>query len=314
MIDREGGGVMPPPHVNAVFSGGVWHLPCRAERARAQGDVGLGPGQTTHGMSFELRGRAHRSRQRAAAVRRRREHRIGGPPPDLDSMVQRHDPGGSVRCGSDGRRSVCSTRRREQFRHRAGACRRRAAQRRRRHIRACDKFGAQERSSAAARRGQCRPPSHTGIHHQPRQRQPRDRARAPLHPGRRKSVVDRIGALRRHSCVQRAEDAGAIGGSRRQRCRCRRRRAGRGSVVRHARSHRGPSARKDRRRDAVRRDPRARARGCELGRQHPEVSAHRRIRFRSRPMPRSATAIPTPASSPASSRKTSRCCRRPPHR
>ncbi len=232
-------------------------------RSRAEGDVGLGSGQTTRRISS--RGRAYRSRQRAAAVGRWRDHRLGGSPPRLGAVVQRHHPDRSLRRGPHGRRRFCSARRRDQFRHRAGARGSRVARRRRRHRGSAGQRHAQERPPAAARRDHRHAAGHSGFDHHARRQQPRDRARAPVRAGRGQSFALAIGALRQHSALQCAEDAHAVrrGG---RRGRGRRHRARRGSVVLHPRSLHRAAAGEDRRRGGDRRDPRARARGRQLGR------------------------------------------------
>ena len=176
-------------------------------RSRAEGDVGLGSGQTTRRISS--RGRAHRSRQRAAAVGRWRDHRPGGSPARLRAVVQRHHPDRSLRRGPHGRRRFRSARRRDQFRHRAGARGSRAARRRRRHRRSAGQRHAQDRPPAAARRSHRHPAGHSGFDHDARRRQPRDRARAPVRAGRGQPLALAIGALRQHSALQCAEDAHA---------------------------------------------------------------------------------------------------------
>ena len=121
-------------------------------------------------------------------------------------MVQRHHPDRSLRRCPHGRRRFRGARRRDQFRHRAGAGRGRAA-RRGRQPRRSHRLAAQEQPAAAGRRDQHPPPGHPGEHHHACG-QPRARAGAPVRAGRRqpRAVGDR--ALRQYPAVQSAEDAG----------------------------------------------------------------------------------------------------------
>ena len=187
------------------------------------GDVGLGPGQTTRGIPFQLGSRAHRSRQRACVVGRRRSERTGGPPPRLGPMVQRHHSHRSLRRGADERRRFRGTRWRDQLRHGAGACGSRVARRRHQHHRSRGECDPQDRSSAATRRGQRGAPGHSRVHHGPWKRQPRNRAGAPVHSRRGQSIALGVRAFGQHSRLQCAEDPRQVRGTSSE-CRRRRRR------------------------------------------------------------------------------------------
>ena len=112
---------------------------------------------TTFGSSQAARtpiqsGCGRRSRQRAAAFggwRHRRRHRS---PPRFGAVVFRHNPDRRLRRGPHGRRRFCLARRRNQFRHRAGADREHAPRRHRRDRRQARQ--PQERPAAAGRRNQ----------------------------------------------------------------------------------------------------------------------------------------------------------------
>ena len=268
LTDREGRGVCRSFKSTAVVPvafGTLWC--CGGPPAGGGGDVGLGSGQATRGNPFKLGGRAHRSRQRAAVVGRRRVERAGGPPPRLGPMVQRYNPHRSLRRGPDERRRFCRPRWRDQLRHGAGAGGSRAARRRDRHRRSHRQCDPQDRSPAAARRGQRRAPGHPGVHHDPWKRQPRDRARAPVHSCRGQSVAFGVRALRQHSRLQCAEGPRQIRGTSGECRRRRRRRAGRGGVVLHARPQHGLAAGKDCGSGLPRRGAHPRARCRQLGRQ-----------------------------------------------
>ena len=88
-------------------------------RPRVQGDDDwITPGRAHTDRRADA---GHRSRQRAAAFGRWRHRRRHRSPPHLGAVVFRHDPDRRLRRGSDGRRRFCVARRRNQFRHRAGA-------------------------------------------------------------------------------------------------------------------------------------------------------------------------------------------------
>ena len=162
-------------------------------------------------------------------------------------------------------------------------------------------------------------PARPHQHHR-QGRRPRGGARAPVSPHLREPGADQHRICVERAAVQRAEASGAGRRRRRRDGRAGRCRARRRSLLRDARSRRDPAAHQACGRASGRRHHRPRARHRELDRRSGgnryrsracRREARRRRRWPTRP---TARPIPTPASRPASFRRTSRCCRRPPSR
>ena len=224
---------------------------------------------TTIGSSQAARtpiqsGCGRRSRQRAAAFGRWRHRRRHRSPPRFGAVVFRHDPDRRLRRGPDGRRRFCVARRRNQFRHRAGADREHAARRHRRDRRQARQ--PQERPAAAGRRKPAPPARSSAISNTTKVG---DREVVRTRPLVRVSANLTMTSTEFAASVPPFNRAEAAGAGRRRRRAGRRsagRRARRRSLLRDARSRRRPAEGQDRIRAADRRHHRARARHRQLER------------------------------------------------